>query len=278
MVKFMETKSNKKYQLTDKDFRQINIRSLFFNQWGWNYERMQGSGYLYIMLPQLRKMYGDKTKDLRDIMKMQNQFFNTSNFFNTIIQGIDLAIEEKEGTKSLETVAGIKSGLMGPFAAIGDSIFAALVPAIMGAIAANMAVQGNAIGAFLWMAVNFVIMWFRWVQLKFAYKQGVNLVTAMQGQLNALTNAATLLGVYVVGALAATMVNTKIIYVAHLGKMAVNFQDKIDMIMPKLVPALIVGGIYWLLGRKRMTSTRAIFIVIIVAVALSALGVLGKAM
>ncbi|GEP19269.1 PTS system mannose/fructose/sorbose family transporter subunit IID [Pediococcus argentinicus] len=274
----METKSNKKYQLTDKDFRQINIRSLFFNQWGWNYERMQGSGYLYIMLPQLRKMYGDKTKDLRDIMKMQNQFFNTSNFFNTIIQGIDLAIEEKEGTKSLETVAGIKSGLMGPFAAIGDSIFAALVPAIMGAIAANMAVQGNAIGAFLWMAVNFVIMWFRWVQLKFAYKQGVNLVTAMQGQLNALTNAATLLGVYVVGALAATMVNTKIIYVAHLGKMAVNFQDKIDMIMPKLVPALIVGGIYWLLGRKRMTSTRAIFIVIIVAVALSALGVLGKAM
>lgn len=112
---------------------------------------------------------------------------------------------------------------------------------------------------------------------EFAYKQGVSLVNEMQGQLNALTDAATLLGVYVVGALAATMVNTHVIFVAHLGKMTVNLQDKIDMIMPKLVPALIVGAIYWMLGRKRMTSTKAIFIVIIVAVVLSALGIIGKA-
>ncbi|TLQ05142.1 PTS system mannose/fructose/sorbose family transporter subunit IID [Pediococcus stilesii] len=275
----MATNSNKTtgYKLTKKDFKQMNIRNLFFNQVGWNYERMQGSGYLYLILPQLRKMYGDHTPELKNMMKMQNQFFNTSNFFNTIISGIDMALEEKEGAKSLETVAGIKAGLMGPFAAIGDSIFAALVPAIMGAIAANMAVQGNIMGAILWMLVNFVIMWFRWIQLKFAYTQGVSLVNEMQGQLNALTDAATLLGVYVVGALAATMVNTKIIYVAHLGKMTVNFQDKIDMIIPKLIPALIVGAIYWMLGKKRMTSTKAIFIVIIVAVILSALGILGKA-
>lgn len=274
----MATNSNKtNYKLTDKDFKQMNIRSLLFNQVGWNYERMQGSGYLYLILPQLRKMYGDHTPELKKMMKMQNQFFNTSNFFNTIISGIDMAIEEKEGVNSLETVAGIKAGLMGPFAAIGDSIFAALVPAIMGAIAANMAVQGNVVGAILWMLVNFVIMWLRWIQLKFAYKQGVSLVNEMQGQLNALTDAATLLGVYVVGALAATMVNTHVIFVAHLGKMTVNLQDKIDMIMPKLVPALIVGAIYWMLGRKRMTSTKAIFIVIIVAVVLSALGIIGKA-
>ena len=274
----MATNSNKtNYKLTDKDFKQMNIRSLLFNQVGWNYERMQGSGYLYLILPQLRKMYGDHTPELKKMMKMQNQFFNTSNFFNTIISGIDMAIEEKEGVNSLETVAGIKAGLMGPFAAIGDSIFAALVPAIMGAIAANMAVQGNVVGAILWMLVNFVIMWFRWIQLKFAYKQGVSLVNEMQGQLNALTDAATLLGVYVVAALAATMVNTHAIFVAHLGKMTVNLQDKIDMIMPKLVPALIVGAIYWMLGRKRMTSTKAIFIVIIVAVVLSALGIIGKA-
>lgn len=275
----MTTNSKNKvtYKLNDKDFKQMNIRNILFNQVGWNYERMQGSSYLYLILPQLRKMYGDHTPELKKMMKMQNQFFNTSNFFNTIIEGIDMALEEKEGVDSLETVAGIKAGLMGPFAAIGDSIFAALVPAIMGAIAANMAVQGNAFGAILWMLVNFVIMWFRWIQLKFAYKQGVSLVNEMQGQLNALTDAATLLGVYVVGALAATMVNTQVTLVAHLGKMTVNFQDKIDMIMPKLVPALIVGAIYWMLGKKRMTSTKAIFIVIIVAVVLSALGVIGKA-
>ena len=86
------TKSN--YKLTKEDFKQINRRSLFTFQLGWNYERMQGSGYLYTILPQLRKIYGDDTPELKEVMKTHTQFFNTSNFFNTIITGIDLAIEE----------------------------------------------------------------------------------------------------------------------------------------------------------------------------------------
>lgn len=121
-------KSNVK--LTKKDFQQINRRSLFGFQLGWNYERMQGSGYLYTILPQLRKIYGDNTPELKEMMKTHTQFFNTSNFFNTIITGIDLAIEEKEGFQAKDTISGLKAGLMGPFAAIGDSIFAALVPTI----------------------------------------------------------------------------------------------------------------------------------------------------
>lgn len=138
------TKSN--YKLTKEDFKQINRRSLFTFQLGWNYERMQGSGYLYTILPQLRKIYGDDTPELKEVMKTHTQFFNTSNFFNTIITGIDLAIEEKEGIAGKQTVSGLKTGLMGPFAAIGDSIFAALIPTIFGALAANMAINGNPTG------------------------------------------------------------------------------------------------------------------------------------
>ena len=106
------TKSN--YKLTDKDFRQVNMRSLFGFQLGWNYERMQGSGYLYHILPQLRKIYGDDTPELSEMMKIHTQFFNTSNFFNTIITGIDLAVEERQGIEGKETVSGLKVGLMGP--------------------------------------------------------------------------------------------------------------------------------------------------------------------
>lgn len=105
------TKSN--YKLTKEDFNQINKRSLFAYQLGWNYERMQGSGYLYIILPQLRKMYGDGTPELKEMMQLHTQFFNTSNYFHTIITGIDLALEENEGVASKEAVNGIKTGLMG---------------------------------------------------------------------------------------------------------------------------------------------------------------------
>ena len=44
----------------------------------------------------LEKIYGDDTPELKEMMKTHTQFFNTSNFFNTIITGIDLAIEEKK--------------------------------------------------------------------------------------------------------------------------------------------------------------------------------------
>ncbi|OOH91815.1 PTS fructose transporter subunit IID [Pasteurellaceae bacterium 15-036681] len=264
------------YKLTDEDFRQINIRNIFFNQLGWNYERMQGSGYLWIMLPQLRKMYGDNTPELQEAMVTHNQFFNTSPFFNTIVKGIDLALEEKQGTESLETVAGIKSGLMGPFAAIGDAIFGSLVPAIMGAIAATMAVNGNPLGVGLWVAVAIATMVFRWVQLKVAYREGVNLVTNLGHKLNALTNAATVLGVFVVGVMCATMVNVSVPFTATIGEKVVSAQANLDLILPRLVPALVVFFIYWLLGRPKMNSNKAIMIIIALCVLLSWAGFLAK--
>ena len=90
---------------------------------------MQASGYLYMILPQLRKMYGDGTPELKEMMKVHTQFFNTSPFFHTIIAGFDLAMEEKDGVVSKDAVNGIKTGLMGPFAPLGDTIFGSLVPA-----------------------------------------------------------------------------------------------------------------------------------------------------
>src|SRR5699024_4211148 len=182
---------------------------------------------------------------------------------------------EEEGVEGKETVKGLKVGLMGSFAAIGDSIFAALIPAIFGALAANMASQGNALGIFIWIAAQVLVMVFRWKQLEIAYKQGVSLITDMQSQMAALTDAATLLGVFMVGGLIATMINVQLVWSPSIGGVPLDLQNNVDMILPKLLPAAIVGGIYWLLGKKNMTSTKAIFIVLIVSVALSALGVLG---
>ena len=268
------TKSN--YKLTKEDFKQINRSSLFTFQLGWNYERMQGSGYLYTILPQLRKLYGDNSPELKEMMKTHTQFFNTSNFFNTIVTGIDLAIEEKEGIDGKDTVSGLKAGLMGPFAAIGDSIFAALIPTIFGALAANMAINGNPTGIFIWIIAQIAVMIFRWKQLEFAYREGISLVTTMQHRLTALTDAATLLGVFMVGALVATMINVKLSWAPSIGDVTLNMQNNLDMILPRLLPAGIVAAIYWMLGKKNMTSTKAIFIVLVVCVALSALGVISK--
>lgn len=263
--------TNSNYKLTKEDFKQINRRSLFTFQWGWNYERMQASGYLYMILPQLRKIYGDGTPELKEMMRIHTQFFNTSNFFHTLVTGIDLALEENEGVAAKDTVTGIKTGLMGPFAAIGDAIFGSTIPAIMGGLAAGLAVEGNPLGIFLWIAVTIAINVFRWKQLEFAHKEGVKLVTTMQDKLSAITDAATVLGVFMVAALIATMINFKFTYTQSFGGVTFNLQETLDKIFPRLVPALFTGFVYWLLGKKGMNSTKAIFIVIIIAIGVSAL-------
>ncbi|WP_060976535.1 PTS system mannose/fructose/sorbose family transporter subunit IID [Streptococcus sp. CCH8-C6] len=264
--------TNSNYKLTKEDFKQINKRSLFTFQLGWNYERMQGSGYLYMLLPQLRKMYGDGTPELQEMMKLHTQFFNTSPFFHTIIAGFDLAMEEKDGVKSKDAVNGIKTGLMGPFAPLGDSIFGSLVPAIMGSIAATMAIAGQPWGIFLWIAVAVAYDIFRWKQLEFAYKEGVNLITNMQSTLTALVEAASVLGIFMVGGLIATMINFEVSWVWNIGKKAIDFQDMMNLIFPRLIPAVFTGFIFWLLGKKGMNSTKAIFIIIFMAVSFSAIG------
>lgn len=265
------------YKLTKADFQQINRRNLVGFQAGWNYERMQHTGYLWIILPQLRKIYGDNTEELKIAARTHcAPFFNTSNFLNTIITGIDLAIEEEEGMESLETVASLKTGLMGPLASIGDSIFGSLLPTIFGALAANMASAGNPLGIFIWIAVNIVVDWFRCKQTYVAYDQGMKLVSTMSDQLNAITDAATVMGVFMVGALVSTNVGIVISAPIDLGGVTVDLQHIANMICPKLVPAALVGFVYWLLGKKGMTSTKAIFIVLIVAIVLGCLGWIAK--
>ena len=189
-----------------------------------------------------------------------------------IITGFDLALEEKDGVNSKDAVNGIKTGLMGPFAPLGDSIFGSLVPAIMGSIAATIASQGQPWGIFLWIAVAVAYDIFRWKQLEFAYKEGTNLINNMQSTLTALIEAASVLGIFMVGALIASMINVDVSWMPHIGDKAIDIQDMLNLIFPRLVPAIITGVIFWLLGRKGMNSTKAILLIILAAVAFSAFG------
>ena len=70
------------------------------------------------------------------------------------------------------------------------------------------------------------------------------------------------------------MIRVKFAWEPKIGDLTVKIQDSADMILPRLLPLIIVFGVYWLLGRKNMNSTRAIFIAIIVSIVLSALGVI----
>lgn len=254
---------NKK--LDDKTINKVFTRWLFATQTAWNYEKMQGLGYCYAMMPALRKIYDDED-ELNEAVKNHLQFFNCNIITGQFILGANLAIEEAEGAKSKEAVAAIKTGLMGPLAGIGDTLFGVTLNTVMGSIAAYMALEGSAIGCYLWILANIVKIIISKGFIKAGYKQGAKLVSSIGNVLKNVTESATILGLMVIGALIPTVVKGKVPFVYTSGEVTLAAQEIIDKIMPALIPLGIVGLTYWLLGRKNMNSTRVILALIVLSI------------
>ncbi|WP_125705758.1 PTS system mannose/fructose/sorbose family transporter subunit IID [Lacticaseibacillus daqingensis] len=267
--------SSEHKQLTDKDLRRVNLRYMFGGQLGWNYERMMNVAYVHAILPAMSAMYGEDPEVLRDMLQMEMQFYNTSPFLSAIITGIDLSLQNESGTQSKDAVAAIKTGLMGPFAAVGDSLFGAVIPTIFGSLAAYMGIKGNPVGVLLWLLAAVVILGLRYFELPLAYREGKKLVSNVGNLLNNLTDAATLMGVLVIGGLIPTVVKVVVPFKLTIGKKALSIQtDMLDQILPAIVPIALVALAYWLLGRKHLNSTRVIWIFLLGSIVLYSLKLL----
>lgn len=262
-------------RLTKKELRRINLSHMFGLQLGHNYERMQGMGYFYAILPALKKFYGDDPEALDRACRAHIQFYNTTPQMSEIIIGMNLAIEEEEGIAALETATSLKTALMGPFAGVGDVIFGVIAGTIFGAIAGNMAIAGSPVGMGIWVAWNIAVLFMRTKLFDLGYAQGAKLITTMKDQLNAITNGASILGLIVVGALIPSVVKLKIPYTFQSGEVTLSVQENLDKIMPYLPQVVLVVLCYRLSKVKGMTAGKLIFVVMIGAIILSALKVIG---
>lgn len=270
----MENMKTDEIKITSKDINKISKRWIMGSQITWNYEKAMSIGYLWAMLPVIRKIY-KSDDEKKEMMKIHSQFFNTTPHMGGFILGIDVATEEYERFNAKETVKGLKTGLMGPFAGVGDTLFGVLFPTIFGSIAAYMGQQGNIIGALIWLIVNIIILIFRYFTVRIGYNEGSKIITSSKGKLDALTSAATLLGVTVVGALIPTVVRANVVATFKAGDIVINGQEILNQIMPSLVSVLVVTFIYFLLGKKNMSSTKAIILVMISSILLYSIGILG---
>nr|CBX74092.1 hypothetical protein YEW_KF44190 [Yersinia enterocolitica W22703] len=89
-------------ELTKKDINRVAWRSMLL-QASFNYERMQASGWLYGLLPALKKIHTNKN-DLARAMKGHMGFFNTHPFLVTFVIGIILAMERsKQDVNSIQS-------------------------------------------------------------------------------------------------------------------------------------------------------------------------------
>ena len=254
--------NNPETKLTKQDINKVYVRNLFALQFGWNYEKMQGLGYTYVIMPALKRLYGDDPDKMKRALKMQSSYFNTTPGTSHLIVGADMALEEEIGIESEEAVSALKTGLMGPLAGVGDTLFVAIYRAIVFSIAAYVAMQGNPVGLIVPLLACAAVLWVRYKFTWMGYQSGRKLATGFADSIAPIAEAASILGLTVVGALIPSVVNYSTNLAFTMGDVTFAVQDMLDKIMPKMLPLGIVMLSYWLLGKKKVNSTKLIFILL----------------
>lgn len=262
-------------KLTKKDLTSMFIRSNF-HQGSWNFERMQALGYCFSMIPVIKRLYeGDERKKA---LKRHLEFFNTQPFVTAPILGVTAAMEEERANGAPiddGSINGVKIGLMGPLAGVGDPIFWGTLRPVLAALGASLAMNGSILGPIVFFLLfNAVRLGIRWYGIKYGYEKGTEIISDMAGnRLQKLTEGASILGLFVMGALVAKWTSVNIPVVVSTitqqdGKVVTTtVQDILNSLMPGLIPLLLTFLCSKLLKKK----VNAIWIIF----GLFALGIVG---
>ncbi|MBI0060551.1 MULTISPECIES: PTS system mannose/fructose/sorbose family transporter subunit IID [Gilliamella] len=275
-------------QLSKKDRLAVAWRSTFL-QGSWNYERMQNGGWAYSMIPAIKKLYTTK-EDRSAALKRHLEFFNTHPYLASPVLGVTLALEEERANGApVDDVAiqGVKVGMMGPLAGVGDPVFWFTVRPMLGALGASLALSGNILGPILFFLFWNIIRWsFMWFTQEFGYRTGSKITDNLGGGLlQKITKGASILGMFVLAALVQRWVSIKFQPIVSTVKLdngafidwnslpagaegihqaliqmqsglALNqekvttLQNNLDQLIPGLVPLLLTFLCMWLLRKK----------------------------
>ncbi|MBQ3336198.1 MAG: PTS mannose transporter subunit IID [Selenomonadaceae bacterium] len=266
-------------KVTKDDLFWTFIRSNFLLG-SFNFERMQSMGFCVSMMPILKRVYGDNKEEMKAALKRHLEFFNTQPFVAAAIMGIIGAMEEKRANGaeiSPATLSGVKVGLIGPLAGVGDPIFWGTIRPVLAALGAGIALTGSIIGPIIFfVAFNAIRLATHWYGVKYGYEKGTELVENIGGnEMKFLTEGASVLGLLVMGALVAkwTTVNMPLViseYDNAMGDHVVTtLQTILDSLMPGIVALLMTFACMWLLKRGMNP--------LIIIIGLFAIGIVGYA-
>ena len=220
-----------------------------------SYERLMSLGFCHAMLPILKRLYPDKD-DLADAMTRHMAFFNTENQFGALIPGMIASVEEERanGTDySDEVINGLKIGLMGPLAGVGDTITQGLVKTILLAICVEMGLKGNVWGSIIFFVLyTAYILGVGYTMFFSGYKLGKNAFSKISDTsiIRKLTDCMGVLGMTVAGCMIANYVSIQTVATFTSGDTVIEIQALLDEIMPGILSVGTVFILYALIRKN----------------------------
>lgn len=253
--------------LTKKDINKAAWSYIFFIQATQNFERMMGLAFCHVLEPILKILYKNDSGEYKRSLQRHMQFFNTEPQLGALIPGITIAMEEARAMGedvSEELIVNTKNALMGPFAGIGDSMLIGTYSPILLSIAMSMCISdGNPIGPLFFCAVWLTtVVGMQWYLFHKGYNMGIgaaNLFFANRTLADKITTGLTMMGLIVIGGVAATTVKANVIYQFVSGEMSLSLQEQIfDKIMPGILPLLLTLAVWYLMDKKKWSATKII--------------------
>lgn len=244
-------------------------------QAAFNYERMQSAGWLWSMLPGLQKIHTNK-EDLAASMTHNMDFLNTHPFAVTFVMGMVLSMEQQK--MDITTIRSVRVSTAAPLGGIGDALFWMTLIPITAGMTANMAIEGSVIGPILYFIIAFgAEMALRYGLMYWSYNMGTKAVSMMTAYAKEFTHAASVLGVFVIGALIANYGGGVRLGIsipngqtaAEDGTMVdvfINIQDYLDKIVPCLIPLLFTLMCYFLIKKKGFTPVKLIGLFLVIGI------------
>ncbi|MCL2163572.1 MAG: PTS system mannose/fructose/sorbose family transporter subunit IID [Oscillospiraceae bacterium] len=274
-----DEKPEVKHILSRRDISQSHFMWWLFGMATHNYERLQAHTFAIAMCPIIKKLY-KTTEDISSALKRHMAFFNTEIAWGSIVPGVTIALEEQRamGADIPESaISGIKTGLMGPFAGIGDTLtYGTLLPITL-ALFIPLAANGNWLGAVAPVIIFGAIVYFlSFFLYHYGYKMGSNsaLNILKSNMINSIIIGASVLGLIMMGGLAGEYVEVSTPLSVITTTSEYPIQEVLDSILLGLLPLLTITGVYLLLNKIKTRYIYAIGIIFVVGLTLGGLGIL----
>lgn len=245
----------------------------------YNYERLQALGTTNAMVPIVRRLYDKKEDQVRELKKYM-VFFNTEpSWMGTVIHGVAASMEEQRANGAdidSEDINAVRTGLMGPLAGIGDTVSQGIAYPILAGICCSLALAGNLAGPIIFeIAYKVIMLTMGYTMYMLGYRQGKSAILKIigTGTLNKITEIFSIVGLMVVGNMAATRVTIETPIAFTVGEVAINFQEILNSLLPGALPLLATMLVWWLLNKK-INPTYIIAIIFVVGFIASLIGIL----
>ncbi|WP_064607054.1 PTS system mannose/fructose/sorbose family transporter subunit IID [Photobacterium sp. J15] len=264
------TEIGAKVTLDKKDLIKCWRAWMMYNLSSMSFERLESFGFCLGMMPALKKLYPNK-EERQEAMKRHASFYNTEPQLGAIINGMAVGMEEKKANGEPidgETINTLKVGLMGPVAGIGDSMIPGMLVPILLSIGMALAAGGSMLGPIFYIvAFNAIAIIGSYQLFMKGYKMGAGSVEMLVSHRSTkIREALSLLGVFVMGGVAASYVNlgTGLEFITKDG-VDINVQLMLDGIFPKLLPLIVVLGTWFAMAKKGLSPVKAMLSLVVLS-------------